>query len=223
MPDVTKKILSTTMLSQADMEMAYANGIEITCIPFITIQQLPESEIQQQLPEMTDDDVFVFTSKHAVAAIEPLINGFQNNTYCIAGATLQAVTAAGLQVIATAGDAQLLIQKIQIGPLTRYIFFCGNLRMNTIPDFFKGKKASFYEVVCYKNTLSPKMITEHFDGVMFFSPSGAESYFSANVVQQHQKYYCIGTTTAAAVQQFAKVNIIVADAPNAASIIKKIV
>lgn len=222
MPDAERKILSTRVLEPAIINEARKRGILIDCIPFIDIHYKPITNIHQQLGKIDARDIFIFTSQHAVQAAFDILKDLKNRTYCISGATFNAVQQTALHVIAAAGYASELVNLVEINNDRRYVLFCGNKRLPAIPDFLQQQQLKLSEVICYENIASPKKVEQHYDGVMFYSPSGVESYFKLNSAVPHQKYYCIGTTTAKAIARYSKENIIIAEKPEIRAMLEKI-
>lgn len=222
MGEEAKKILSTRILEPNIIAEANQKGVFIECIPFIDIQYKSIADIIPQIHNITPQDIFIFTSQHAVQAAFEILKNLNNKTYCISGITHQTVQQTNLRVIATASYAGDLIQIMEINDKARYILFCGNKRLPTIPTFLQQQQLELLEVVCYENIASPKKVKENYDGIMFYSPSGVNSYFTLNKANHQQKYYCIGNTTATAISKYSTENIIIAEKPEIAAMIQKI-
>ncbi|HOZ85452.1 MAG TPA: uroporphyrinogen-III synthase [Niabella sp.] len=222
MPDVKKKILSTRALDQEVISKARVQGIWIDCIPFIDIRYKSEKDIAGQFKDISESDIFIFTSQHAVKAAYELIKNLSNSSYCISGVTRQEVQQTRLKILANADYASDLVLLMERNSDLQYILFCGDKRLPTIPDFFIAQKLHLQEVVCYENIASPQRVTEQYDGVMFYSPSGVESYFSVNEINKNQHYYCIGNTTAKAIAKYINQNIIIGERPTIQAMMDKI-
>ena len=95
-----------------------------------------------------------------------------------------------------------------------YTFLSGNLRMETLPNALKTAGITFNEIEVYQTTLAPFKISdqENFDGILFFSPSAVESYLTNNKIKK-EICFCIGTTTAKALELNKVKNIIIAETP----------
>jgi uroporphyrinogen-III synthase len=95
-----------------------------------------------------------------------------------------------------------------------FTFFSGNLRKDTLPQALKSAKIKFNEIEVYQTNLAPYKISdlEKFDGIMFFSPSGAESYLKDNKIKT-ETCFCIGDTTADYLKNKKIKNIVIADSP----------
>ncbi|MCC8142570.1 MAG: uroporphyrinogen-III synthase [Tannerellaceae bacterium] len=61
-----------------------------------------------------------------------------------------------------------------------YYFFCGQRRLNEIPERLSGAAISYKEVIVYETELTPQTLEKTYEGILFYSPSGVESFFSAN-------------------------------------------
>ena len=102
-----------------------------------------------------------------------------------------------------------------------YTFFSGNLRKETLPKALKEAKVNFNEIQVYETTLTPHKIKTAVDGILFFSPSGVESYLKDNKIKS-EICFCIGNTTAEAVEKITQ-NIIVADQPAVDNVIEDVI
>jgi uroporphyrinogen-III synthase len=95
-----------------------------------------------------------------------------------------------------------------------FTFFRGNLRKETLPKALKEARINFNEIEVYQTKLAPFKISkeEKFDGILFFSPSGVESFLKDNKIK-NETCFCIGETTASALNKITK-NIIIAENPS---------
>jgi len=169
MPDVKKKILSTRALDQEVISKARVQGIWIDCIPFIDIRYKSEKDIAGQFKDISESDIFIFTSQHAVKAAYELIKNLSNSSYCISGVTRQEVQQTRLKILANADYASDLVLLMERNSDLQYILFCGDKRLPTIPDFFIAQKLHLQEVVCYENIASPQRVTEQYDSHFAFT------------------------------------------------------
>jgi uroporphyrinogen-III synthase len=79
------------------------------------------------------------------------------------------------------------------------------------------------EVVVYRSLADPRKIEVSYQGVLIFSPRGAESYFSKNPYSPLKVYFCIGETTAASISSSDRSNIVVAKEPNQKKMIESVI
>ena len=77
------------------------------------------------------------------------------------------------------------------------------------------------EIQVYETTLTPQKIKTPVEAILFFSPSGIESYLKENKIK-NETCFCIGTTTASALEGITK-NIVVADQPTIEDVIEEVI
>ena len=65
-------------------------------------------------------------------------------------------------------------------------------------------------------------MTSKQDGILFFSPSGVESYFKLNSIKD-ETCFCIGETTAEALENKKVKNIIISEKPSVESVITQVI
>ncbi|MDI9308824.1 MAG: uroporphyrinogen-III synthase [Limnohabitans sp.] len=158
----------------------------------------------------------IFTSQNAVNAIlasENSNNLKEKKVFCVGIKTKALLETNGFTVEAFAGYAEDLAEIISLVYANlSYTFFCGNLRRDVLPEKLKEANITFNEIEVYKTELTPQKITSKFDGILFFSPSGVESYCKENKITD-EMCFCIGNTTAEALQNKTE-NIIIANQPS---------
>ena len=81
------------------------------------------------------------------------------------------------------------------------VFFCGNQRLDTLPDTLRENDIDVYEMVVYETVQIPTKVEKEYDGILFFSPSGVDSFFSVNKVGVKTELFAIGNTTANAIKK----------------------
>jgi uroporphyrinogen-III synthase len=133
----------------------------------------------------------------------------------------------GFTVIESADYAEDLIEVIDSKYKgNSFTFFCGNIRKNTIPYYFQQNKIAYNEIIVYETTLKPQQIKEPFDSILFFSPSGVNSFLEKNTLE-NKTCFCIGTTTAKALENNPEVsghkNIIIASQPTVENVITEVI
>jgi uroporphyrinogen-III synthase len=69
----------------------------------------------------------------------------------------------------------------------------------------------------YNTLLTPQKISGTFDGIIFYSPSGVESFLKVNKMTK-QTCFCIGTTTAEALEN-ATDNVVIANQPTVENVL----
>lgn len=73
-----------------------------------------------------------------------------------------------------------------------------------------------------KPTLLQKKNTKKIDGILFFSPSAVESYLKLNTIKD-EMCFCIGETTAEALENKKIKNIIIAVKPSVENVIDEVI
>jgi uroporphyrinogen-III synthase len=211
------RILSTKKLSKAlkkkfsdaEMELVEKNFIQIKSVSFET-------------PQL--NNYLIFTSKKAVKSV--LKSDVQNvhsvSCLCVGSKTKNFLEKKGFTVIEHVDYAEDLIQVIDSKYKgNSFTFLCGNIRKNTIPNYLQENKIAYNEIIVYETTLKPHQIKEPFDGVLFFSPSGVNSFLKKNTLE-NKTCFCIGTTTAKALENRTK-NIIIASQPTVENVITEVI
>lgn len=176
-----------------------------------------------ELTELNDN--LIFTSQNAVRSF--LKNPKQEelkskNVFCVGLKTKILLSEAGFNVVAYTGYASDLAEIITlIYANESYTFFSGNLRKDTLPKALAEAGIKFNEIQVYKTSLTPHKIKDAVDAILFFSPSGVESYLKENKIKK-ETCFCIGETTAQALEKITK-NIVIAAQPSIEDVIEDVI
>jgi uroporphyrinogen-III synthase len=212
-------ILSTKTLSDSQRQKMLAAGFELFEEDFIATKK-------QEYELNNINDNLIFTSQNAAQRIlenSNVDNLKTKNVFCVGLKTKILLSEAGFNVVAYTGYASDLAEIITlIYGHESYTFFSGNLRKETLPNALKEVGIQFNEIQVYETILSPCKILEKLDGILFFSPSGVESYLKNNVIKK-ENCFCIGETTAEALEKHKIKNLIVADEPTIESVIDDVI
>lgn len=208
--DTSPTILSTKKLSTAQKELLLNTGLGFVEYEAITIELL----------EITNKHTIqnaIFTSKNAVKAIKN--SGMViSNCFCVGDNTKKLLEENDFNVVETAQNAsdlaKIIIKKYKNHS---FLFFCGNLRRDELPDLLKQNNVEVKEQIVYKTQLKSNKFIRSFDGILFFSPSGIQSYTSENKIGESISF-CIGNTTASEAKKHTN-NIIVANKPTVENVI----
>lgn len=185
-------ILSTKkLLPNQKQELAYAN-----------INLIEEDFIETNSKNVelsTVNDNLIFTSQNAVQSIlnHPNVEKLKSkNVFSVGIKTKDLLTENGFNVIAYTGYAADLAEIISlIYANEKFTFFSGNLRRDVLPNTLTENEIIFNEIEVYETNITSKKIKEKLDGILFFSPSGVESYLKENTIKD-ETCFCIGETTA---------------------------
>jgi len=174
-------------------------------------------------------DYLIFTSKKAVKSVlkGQIKNVLTQPCFCVGNKTKSYLEKNGFVVKETAAYAEDLIEIIDRKyKKNSFNFFCGNIRKNTIPNFFQENKIENIETIVYTTEVKTHHLTEEFDGILFFSPSGVAGFLKNNTLGG-KICFCIGTTTAKAIANNLDVsehkNIIIASEPTVENVINEVI
>lgn len=170
------------------------------------------------------NDNLIFTSQNAVQSVllHPKCGELKSKkVFCVGLKTKDLLEENGFAVEVYVDYASDLAEIITlIYKLESYTFFSGNLRRETLPKALKDAKINFNEIQVYETILTPQKIKTPVDGILFFSPSGIESYLKENTIKK-EICFCIGETTAEALEKVTR-NIVVAEEPTVEDVIEAV-
>lgn len=206
------RVLSTKRLSVSQKNLILGAGFSVVEYDAIHIEFL-DFEFPQQLENL------IFTSKNAVQAFlnkvrlnkselandkklpPPAGEGLGMRTFCVGPKTEALLVKNGFSVAKSAQNAADLADFIAKNHKdAHFCFFCGNKRRNELPQILKENQILFQEIEVYQTGLNAKKFEQKFDAVLFFSPSGVQSFTLQNDLKDTLAV-CIGKTTANEVQK----------------------
>lgn len=224
-------ILCTKQLEPLLAGKAAVQGIRIVMKPFIRINYTDTLETLRSIQQISGDLPWAFTSQHAVESLHYLArkHGLQlpapKKVYTMEGQTAEKcrLLFPGTQIAGTASNARSLALHIARQDEKQVVFFCGNLRRQELPDILTKENIQISEVQVYETVSIPEKITEQFDGIMFFSPSGINGFLEQNNLPSHTVCFAIGETTADALRQITKGQIRIAPQPTQESMVNLVI
>jgi uroporphyrinogen-III synthase len=214
----TISILSTKILLSNQKQALLDSGFSVTEANFIKTEN---SDFD--LNGIKDN--LIFTSQNAAQSVllHPKSQELKTkNVFCVGIKTKALLEENGFNVdvyVDYASDLAEIITLIYSNE--SFTFFSGNLRKETLPKALKAAKVNFNEIQVYETTLTPQKIKTPIDGILFFSPSGVESYLKENKIK-NEICFCIGETTASSLEKITR-NIIVADQPSVENVIEDVI
>lgn len=215
------KILSTKAIPAHLLETAAAGGIDITVQAFIDIRPVINASLAKRIAQLQDITA-IFTSANAVHVVRehyPDTGRPDWKIYCLSGATREALDPQW-QVQDTASNATDLAKAVIQHAESNVVFFCGNKRRGELPDLLRRQGIHVEELVVYETTETPAMAGEVFNGIFFLSPSAVSSFFSVNNLPPGTVCFCIGPTTAHALEAFTNNKIIVSAEPQLSELVQ---
>lgn len=213
-----RTVLSTKILSKPQKERLLAAGLGLVEYNAIEIDHL-DFELD------TGYDNYIFTSQNAVKSYTKSENSETSskiNAFCVGKKTADLLEQHGFSVIASTDYAadlgKLIVEKYRD---QSFLFLSGSRRRDVLPEILKKNNIRYKEIITYTTKLSPKRFERSFDGILFFSPSGVESFTALNRLQKSVAF-CIGETTATAAKKYTD-KIILASKPTIENVIVKAV
>jgi uroporphyrinogen-III synthase len=212
------QILSTKILTDIQKKALLDANFSVIDADFI--------QTKNQDFELTQlQDNLIFTSQNAAQSVllHPKSNELKSkNVFCVGLKTKALLEENGFNVIVYVDYASDLAEIITlIYSNESYTFFSGNLRKETLPKALKEAKITFNEIQVYETTLTPQKIKSPVEAILFFSPSGVESYLKENTIKK-ELCFCIGETTAEALVTKSK-NILIAAQPSVENVIEDVI
>ena len=187
------KVFSTKALSEAQKKLV-SKDIDIQDSDFIKIR------FNRMSPKVMEDvhKNIIITSQNAV---ESILNSFAKDEinfqqiFCVGRRTKKLIEKRIGKVTHVARNAEKLSQYIIDNIIDKKVtYFCSNKRLDTLPQNLADKGFEVQEVEAYTTTFSSEKIADDVNGVLFFSPSGIESFIQKNKTKPTA--FCIGETTA---------------------------
>jgi hydroxymethylbilane synthase len=209
-------VYSTKKLSERQKE-TLSEAIGITDSDFIKMRF---NRIPAKVMKCLHENV-VITSQNGVEAI---LNSFTKeeikfkNIFCVGRRTKKLIENKIGAVTYVAKNALLLAEYIaKETSIKKLSYFCSDVRLDVLPTYLQAHEVVVTEIEAYKTMLNPIKVHANVSGVLFYSPSGIESYLETNSTEKVA--FCIGETTAVVARKhFNKVE--VANMPDVESVLE---
>ena len=214
--NINHKIFSTKKLSEAQKDIL-PNTIGVEDSDFIKIR------FNRIAPKVMKDEIenVIITSQNGV---EAMLNSFTKNEikfkdiYCVGRRTKKLIESRIGKVTHVAKNAKKLAEYLSENLKNKEVtYFCSDLRLDILPAYLQMKDIVVNEVEAYKTMLSPEKIDDEVSGVLFYSPSGIDSYLKEN--NTDKTAFCIGETTAKAARNHFE-DVQVANLPSVESLLE---
>lgn len=221
------QILCTRPLTKILVQEAAQQGILIDEISFIETEPIQNIEVQQEIQQAAIQiATVVFTSMNAVEAVADYLDGqpVEWNIYCMGTTTNQLVKKyfGERQLAGIANSAAELAELIaEDNMIDEAIFFCGDQRRDELPSILKSNHIYVTEITVYQTIAVTHVIDKTYSGILFFSPSAVESFFSKNKIPATTVLFAIGSTTANEIKKHSSNKIIVSNQPGKENLVAK--
>jgi len=210
------RILSTKKLSENQKQLLMSANFAVEEADFIDV-------VNRHFEIENINDFLIFTSQNAVESVlenEKIAEIKTRKCFCVGEKTRALLEQNDFEVIVSSDYASELASIICNQYFkSSFTFFCGNLRRDILPDSLTLAEVVFEEVAVYETVLTPHKAAENLNGILFFSPSGVQSFLKANVIRD-EICFCIGGTTAKSLRDITK-KVVIANQPTIESTLIK--
>lgn len=186
------RVLSTKKLQPNQRQFLLNAGFAVVDSDFISV-----SVLDYDLIEVNEN--LIFTSQNAVVAVashEEVQEIRRNPVFCVGSKTADLLDEVGFTVVEIADSAADLGKIIAENYASEaFTFFSGSIRRNELPEILQSANVDLNEIEVYQTKLTPLKLPAQFDAILFFSPSGVQSFLRANAIGGAISF-CIGETTA---------------------------
>jgi uroporphyrinogen-III synthase len=193
-----RRLLSTKVLSDAEIRQLEGAGWQIDQYNAISIEFLKTTVAPEE-------HLLIFSSKNAV---EGFFSSFSKHNLsacrclCVGNGAAGMLLERGMTVLEVFPTAKELAASLEKNhPTDSFVYYCGNIRLDLIPDTLDGLGLPWKEATVYKTLLNPVKWDQEYEAVVFFSPSAVRSYVALNPMGSATGY-CIGKTTGAALEKY---------------------
>ena len=210
-------ILSTKILSPSSLQALECSGLNVTYVDFISIRLSSLPEIGINL-----DGAIIITSKNAIKAFiaSNKIHLLKDTViYCIGNSSKSILKKHGFTVEKTFFDAADAGKYFSHESIKHLTILCGNRSRKELFLALDNCLIKYKKIITYYTSLTPEVIKGNFKAILFFSPSGIQSYTSRNTLKD-EIIICIGRTTALEGEKHSK-NILIADDQSIESVVQK--
>lgn len=206
-------ILATKFLIESELKRLNKAGIKHAYHPFIEIRSKEDQQtilrVKKIFEECNDKTLMVFTSANALrflflAQKYAGKNLAKAKVACIEGLTLQNSHNffKPENIVIKANNAAALGDQISKSNFTSVIHFCGNISLGDVSDALAVTNKNVERFVVYETVLTPQKVRMQYNGVLFFSPSAVNSFYSVNEPSEQTVCFAIGATTAKEIQKY---------------------
>jgi len=222
-------ILSTRPIGDPLINESKHQNIEIDILSFIETVPIRSIEVQQEIENaLLKSSAVVFTSMNAVEAVANELDGHQPDwrIYSMGNTTRQLVKKYfGEEAIAGTAEsaaelAELIVEEDNSDDI---FFFCGEQRRDELPDILRSNDIDVNEIVVYQTIQVKHKIEKTYHGILFFSPSAVQSFFSNNKISDKTILFAIGNTTATEIKKYANNKIITGDEPSKENLVMEMI
>jgi uroporphyrinogen-III synthase len=192
-------------------------------IPFTEIHARQDDKLKKLVTEFSSKKLtVVFTSGQAVKFVADMLQQKPKwKIYCIRHETrIAVINWFGIEsIVKFESNAMALSHQMIADGVKKAVFFCGDQRLDILPDNLQKHGIQLDEVIVYDTRFTPVLLDEEPDAILFFSPTAVRSFFSMNELLPSTAVFVMGSTTAAALKPFTANQIIISPQADKAFVI----
>jgi len=187
-------VLSTKILTPTQKKHLFLANLSLVEYNAVSIL-----ELETALDNASIENA-IFTSQNAVKILYS--NSITiKNAFCVGDKTAALLKQQGVDIVASATNAEILADEIVKNYSNRrYNFFCSKQRRKELPAILKANQIKLQEHHIYDSISNYKTFNNQFDAILCFSPLGVKSYYGTNKVKPLA--ICIGETTAKTAKEY---------------------
>lgn len=178
----------TRVIPKTLLERFSLDYFQVTEYDFVSIAHCEPNETLQHHKVLV-------SSQNAVGSFDLS----RNDVWCVGSKTREALEKTGVVVRKSFPSAsEMAREAVKSGEPATYL--CGSMRMPVVEDVYRSNQVELQVLVVYQTTTTPREFDTNWDAVLFFSPSGVQSFHERN--DQTPLAICIGETTADCAQTY---------------------
>jgi uroporphyrinogen-III synthase len=215
-------ILSIGEPGEEARKLASERGVEMDVVPFTEMRFLDNEELRQRLEQLSAEQVVgAVTSRNGLKALLQLLPEVECKwkIFCLGNykeeIENQQFNLKNVELIwvGVSGAAELAEELIRAN-VKKVVFFCGNQRMDILPETLAKAGIDIEELVVYDTVSLSYKVTKSYNGILFYSPSMVAAFFECNELERGCKAFAIGNSTAAALKNRGVENVYIPDRPS---------
>ncbi len=172
-------ILSTKKLKTNQRELVLNAGVSFVEYDAIEIKPVPFS-----LP-LNAENIIITSQNGAKALLNSESKIQDSDFFCVGEKTAALLKNNGFNVAETGKNSadlgKIIVEKYRV---KSFHYLCGNKRRDELPKLLEQTGIICNDVVVYETHLIEKQFEQDFDAILFFSPSGVQSFIQANYPQE---------------------------------------
>ncbi|KQR95362.1 uroporphyrinogen-III synthase [Chryseobacterium sp. Leaf180] len=215
-------ILFTKKISQDFFSKELAKTVSAKCVEVIQIKNL-----QVKTFGLTNKSL-IFTSANGVKSF--FENGFKanedftakdyNKIYCVGEKTKKELRKNNFGTFKVLKNAETLAKFIVKNcAQEKFVHFCGNLALDVLDEKLPLQNIAYKKIVVYETQELFPEISEKYDAVVFFSPSGVRSFAKHNSLE-NKMLFSIGETTSSELRKHTENRIFTSEANTLKDLLK---